>query len=170
MQMRRRILIALGSAALLFAVLAAIVLWQRAAEGLARYTSVTFLPGFAEKARDAARIELSGHDGRFAVELTPQGWVLPDRGNYPANFNQVRQTLTNIVTVLEHADAKPEHIIQMTWYFTDRDAYKSRMKEIGAVYRSIIGRHFPPMAAVQVVALMEDRAKVEIQVLAVVPD
>lgn len=84
--------------------------------------------------------------------------------------DQVRQTLINIVTVLEHADAKPEHIIQMTWYFTDRDAYKSRMKEIGAVYRAIIGRHFPPMAAVQVVALMEDRAKVEIQVLAVVPD
>ncbi len=84
--------------------------------------------------------------------------------------DQVRQTLINIVKVLEKAEAKPEHLIQMTWYFTDREAYKSRMKEIGAAYREIIGRHFPPMAAVQVVALMEDRAKIEIQALAVVPD
>ncbi|HBF30041.1 RidA family protein [Rhizobium sp.] len=83
---------------------------------------------------------------------------------------QTRQTLLNIVTVLKAADARPEHLIQMTWYFTDRDAYKSGMKAIGAAYREIIGRHFPPMAAVQVVALMEDRAKIEIQALAVVPD
>ena len=84
--------------------------------------------------------------------------------------DQVRQTLQNVVDVLTAADAKPEHIIQMTWYFTDRHAYKSRMKEVGAAYRDTIGRHFPPMAAVQVVALMEDRAKIEIQVLAVVPE
>jgi enamine deaminase RidA (YjgF/YER057c/UK114 family) len=83
---------------------------------------------------------------------------------------QVEQTLLNVVSVLEAAGAKPEHLIQMTWYFTDRDAYRTRLKEIGAVYRKVIGRHFPPMAAVQVVALMEDRAKVEIQSLAVVPD
>ncbi|MCM2294606.1 RidA family protein [Allorhizobium sp. BGMRC 0089] len=84
--------------------------------------------------------------------------------------DQVRQTLINIVSVLDAADARPEHLIQMTWYFTDREAYKTRMKDIGAAYREIIGRHFPPMAAVQVVALMEDRAKIEIQALAVVPD
>ncbi len=83
---------------------------------------------------------------------------------------QVRQALVNVVAVLKAAHAKPEHIIQMTWYFTDRHAYKSRMKEVGAAYREIIGYHFPPMAAVQVVALMEDRAKIELQVLAVVPD
>lgn len=83
---------------------------------------------------------------------------------------QTRQTLLNIVTVLKAAGARPEHLIQMTWYFTDRDAYKSGMKAIGVAYREIIGRHFPPMAAVQVVALMEDRAKIEIQALAVVPD
>jgi enamine deaminase RidA (YjgF/YER057c/UK114 family) len=84
--------------------------------------------------------------------------------------DQVRQTLLNIVSVLKAAGAKPEHLIQMTWYFTDRHTYKSRLKEIGVIYRDIIGRHFPPMAAVQVVALMEDRAKVEIAALAVVPD
>ena len=83
---------------------------------------------------------------------------------------QVRQTLINIVSVLSAADARPEHLIQMTWYFTDREAYKTRMKASGAVYRELIGRQFPPMAAVQVVALMEDRAKIEIQALAVVPD
>ena len=76
MEKRRRVLVILGAAALLFAILAGIVLWQRAAEGQARYTPVTFLPGFADKAKDAARIEVSGHDGRFAVELTPSGWVL----------------------------------------------------------------------------------------------
>jgi enamine deaminase RidA (YjgF/YER057c/UK114 family) len=83
---------------------------------------------------------------------------------------QTKQTLLNIVAVLKAADARPEHLIQMTWYFTDRAAYKASMKAIGAAYREIIGRHFPPMAAVQVVALMEDRAKIEIQALAVVPD
>jgi enamine deaminase RidA (YjgF/YER057c/UK114 family) len=83
--------------------------------------------------------------------------------------DQVEQTLNNIVTVLKTAGAEPHHIIQLTWYFTDRDAYKSRLREIGKVYRAIIGKHFPPMAAVQVVALMEDRAKIEIVALAVVP-
>jgi enamine deaminase RidA (YjgF/YER057c/UK114 family) len=84
--------------------------------------------------------------------------------------DQVEQALLNIVDVLSAAQAKPEHLIQMTWYFTDRDAYRTRMKDVGQVYRKVIGRHFPPMAAVQVVALIEDRAKIEIQALAVVPD
>lgn len=93
---RRRTLVILGSATLVFALAAGAVLWQRAAQGLAHYTPVTFLPGFADKAKDATRLELTGHDGRFVVELTPQGWVLPDRGNYPANFNEVRQTLITL--------------------------------------------------------------------------
>lgn len=93
MDARRRTLVILGSAVLVFAVAAGVVLWQRAAEGLIRYTPVTFLPGFADKARDAARIEITGHDGRFVVALTPEGWSLPERGNYPADFNEVRQTL-----------------------------------------------------------------------------
>ncbi|WP_019997437.1 RidA family protein [Aureimonas ureilytica] len=84
--------------------------------------------------------------------------------------DQVELALKNIVRVLETGGAKPEHIVQMTWYFTDREAYKSGMKRIGAAYRAVIGRHFPPMAAVQVVALMEDRAKIEIVASAVIPD
>jgi hypothetical protein len=96
MEARRRTLVILGSAALLFAALAGVVLYQRAAEGQARYTPVTFLPDFAAKAKDAARIEIVGHEGRFVVALTPQGWVLPERGNYPADFNEVRQTLITL--------------------------------------------------------------------------
>ena len=110
MDSRRRTLIIIGSAALVFAALAAVVLWQRAAEGIARYTPVTFLPGFEAQAKDAARIEVSGHDGRFAVVLTPQGWVLPDRGNYPANFDEVRQTLITLaqLTTIAPKTSRPD--------------------------------------------------------------
>ncbi|WP_309083053.1 RidA family protein [Chelativorans sp.] len=84
--------------------------------------------------------------------------------------DQVRQTLSNIVAVLAEADAKPEHITSMTWYFIDKREYLARLKDIGVAYRNVFGRHYPAMAAVQVTALMEDRAKVEIQATAVVPD
>ena len=84
--------------------------------------------------------------------------------------DQVAQTLRNIVAVLAEAGAKPEHITSMTWYFIDKADYLKNLKAIGQVYREIIGRHYPAMAAVQVVALIEDRAKVEIQAYAVLPD
>lgn len=83
---------------------------------------------------------------------------------------QVRQALENVVAVLHEADAKPEHITRMTWYVLDKKEYVGAYKEIGAAYREIIGAHFPAMTAVQVVALVEDRAKVEIEVTAVVPE
>ncbi len=83
---------------------------------------------------------------------------------------QVRQALQNIVEVLAEADAKPEHIVRMTWYVVDKREYVAAYKEIGAAYRDIIGRHFPTMTAVQVAALIEDRARVEIEVTAVVPE
>ena len=83
---------------------------------------------------------------------------------------QVRQTLENIVAVLAEAGARPEHITTMTWYFTDKQEYLANLKGIGQAYREIIGRHFPAMAAVQVVALIEDRAKIEIQAIAVIPE
>ena len=82
---------------------------------------------------------------------------------------QTAQALRNIVAVLAEGEAKPEHIARMTWYVTDRDEYLRRAKEIGAVYREIIGRHYPAMTAVEVSALVEARAKVEIEVTAVVP-
>jgi enamine deaminase RidA (YjgF/YER057c/UK114 family) len=82
---------------------------------------------------------------------------------------QVRQALHNIVEVLAEADARPEHIVRMTWYVLDKREYVAAYKEIGAAYRELIGPHYPAMTAVQVVALIEDRARVEIEVTAIVP-
>lgn len=83
---------------------------------------------------------------------------------------QVRQALLNVVAVLAEAGAGPEHIVRMTWYVVDKREYLAAQKEIGDAYREIIGRHYPTMTAVQVVALVEDRARVEIEVTAVVGD
>ena len=82
---------------------------------------------------------------------------------------QVRQALLNVVAVLREADARPEHIVRMTWYVLDRREYLARGREVGAVFREVIGSYNAAMSAVQVSALMEDRAKVEIEVTAVVP-
>lgn len=83
---------------------------------------------------------------------------------------QFRQALNNIVTLLDEAGARPEHVVRMTWYITSRDDYLANGREMGAVYREIMGRHFPVMAVVQVVALMEAAAEIEIEVTAVLPD
>jgi enamine deaminase RidA (YjgF/YER057c/UK114 family) len=82
---------------------------------------------------------------------------------------QVRQTLANVVAVLAAGGAGPEHITTMSWYFTDKHEYLANLKAIGQAYREVIGRHFPAMAVVQVAALIEDRAKIEIQAVAVLP-
>ena len=82
---------------------------------------------------------------------------------------QVRQALENIVAVLAEADARPEHIVRMTWYVIDRKEYVAAYKEVGAAYRAVIGAHYPAMTAVQVAGLVEDRARVEIEVTAIVP-
>jgi len=83
---------------------------------------------------------------------------------------QAAQALRNVVAVLAEAGGRPEHIVRMTWYVTDRKEYVGAYREIGVAYREIIGRHFPAMTAVQVAGLVEDRAKVEIEVTAVVPE
>ncbi|SEE46860.1 RidA family protein [Bradyrhizobium erythrophlei] len=83
---------------------------------------------------------------------------------------QIDQTLRNIVAVAAAGGAGPEHIVSMTWFLLDRKEYSARLKEIGGVYRDVIGRRFPAMTAIQVAGLIEDRAKVEIQAIAVVPD
>ena len=83
---------------------------------------------------------------------------------------QVRQTLKNVVAVLAAAGAGPEHVTTMTWYFTDKAEYLANLKGIGQAYREIMGKNFPAMAAMQVTALIEDRAKIEIQAIAVVPE
>lgn len=83
---------------------------------------------------------------------------------------QVDQTLANIVAVLAEAGAEPRHLVRMTWYITDKREYLANLRGVGAAYRKHLGRHFPAMAMVQVAALIEDRAKVEIEATAVVPD
>ena len=83
---------------------------------------------------------------------------------------QVRQALANAVAVLAEAGAAPEHIVRMTWYVLDKHEYIAAYQAIGVAYREIIGRHFPAMTAVAVAALVEDAARVEIEVTAVVPD
>jgi enamine deaminase RidA (YjgF/YER057c/UK114 family) len=83
---------------------------------------------------------------------------------------QVRQALQNVVAVLTEADARPAHIVRMTWYVVDKREYVGARKEIGVVYREIIGRHYPAMTAVQVADLIEEHARVEIEVTAVVPE
>ncbi|KUO53219.1 MAG: enamine deaminase RidA [Sphingomonadales bacterium BRH_c42] len=83
---------------------------------------------------------------------------------------QFHQTLVNIVTVLGEAGAGPEHIVRMTWYILDRDAYLAAARELGDVYRKVMGRHFPAMAVVQVVGLVEREALIEIEATAVIPD
>jgi enamine deaminase RidA (YjgF/YER057c/UK114 family) len=82
---------------------------------------------------------------------------------------QFRQTLKNTLAVLAEAGGRPEHIVRMTWYITDKKEYLSALRDVGAAYRELIGRHYPAMAVVQVVALMEDEAKVEIETTAVIP-
>ena len=82
---------------------------------------------------------------------------------------QFRQTLKNTLAVLAEAGARPEHIVRMTWYITDKKEYLGALKEVGTAYRELIGKHYPAMAVVQVGALMEDEAKVEIETTAVIP-
>lgn len=82
---------------------------------------------------------------------------------------QIRQTLENTIAVLKAADSKPEHVVRMTWYITSRADYLANLDAIGQVYREIMGKTFPVMAMVEVSALMEARAKVEIETTAVIP-
>lgn len=98
------------------------------------------------------------------------GWDA--EGKFVSNefVGQARQALKNIVEVLAEAKAKPEHITRMAWYLIDKKEYLAASKELGAVYREIIGQHYPAMTAVQVTALIEDQARVEIEVTAVIPD
>jgi len=83
---------------------------------------------------------------------------------------QARQALENVVAVLAEAGGRPEHIVRMTWYVVDRDAYVASSRELGRAYRDVIGRHYPAMTAVEVSGLVEPRAKVEIEATAIVPE
>ena len=98
------------------------------------------------------------------------GWDADGKFHTDDLAGQVRQALQNIVEVLQAGGAKPEHIVRMTWYITDKKEYLAQQAEIGKAYRELIGSFSVAMTAVQVAALIEDRAKVEIEVTAVVPE
>jgi enamine deaminase RidA (YjgF/YER057c/UK114 family) len=85
-------------------------------------------------------------------------------------IGQVRQALQNIVSVLAQGGAGPEHIVRMTWYIVDKQEYLASLKSLGSAYRDIIGKNYPAMSAIEVKGLMEDKARVEIEVTAVIPD
>lgn len=108
-------------------------------------------------------------EGRLIFTGGLVGWNAEQKWEHEDMVGQFRQTLENIVTVLAEAGAKPEHLVRLTWYITDKQEYVSNLRAFGAAYRDVIGRHFPSMAVVQVVALMEDEAKVEIEATAVIP-
>ena len=108
--------------------------------------------------------------GRQIYVAGQVGWDSEERFNSDDIAEQAAQALRNIVAVLEAAGAGPEDIVRMTWYVTDKAAYIAGLKEIGQAYREIIGRNFPAMTAVEVTALVEDRAKVEVECTAVVAE
>jgi enamine deaminase RidA (YjgF/YER057c/UK114 family) len=98
------------------------------------------------------------------------GWSAGERFESDGFVEQAAQALRNIVAVLAEAGARPEHIVRMTWYVVDKREYLASLRDLGTAYREIMGTHYPAMSAVQVVALIEDRARVEIEATAVVPD
>ncbi|MES2283043.1 MAG: RidA family protein [Pseudomonadota bacterium] len=98
------------------------------------------------------------------------GWNADQQFETDDFIAQTRQALMNIAAVLKAGGAGPEHMARMTWYVVDRVEYVERLKELGVVYREIMGKNFPAMTCVEVAALVEDRAKIEIEVTAVLPD
>ena len=107
--------------------------------------------------------------GRLVFIAGQIGWT--GQGKWEARDfgSQFKQTIKNILDVLAEAGGKPEHIVRLTWYVLDKQEYLSSLKEVGAAYRELMGRHYPTMAVVQVSGLVEDEARLEIEATAVVP-
>ena len=107
-------------------------------------------------------------EGRLVVTGGVIGWDVD--GHLPEEFvAQARQTLRNISAILAEGGARPQHLVRLTWYVVDMDEYLASLKPLGQIYREIFGTHYPAMALVQVVRLVEKAAKVEIEATAVVP-
>ena len=108
--------------------------------------------------------------GRLVFVGGQIGWNASQQFEATDFVGQARAALANVVAVLAAAGARPEHLVRMTWYVVDKREYLASCRALGAAYREIIGRHFPAMTAVEVTALMEDAARVEIEATAVIPD
>lgn len=113
---------------------------------------------------------VSAQSGRTLYLGGQIGWTGEQVFETDDFVGQVRQTLENIRAILAEAGAGPEHLVRLTWYVTDKREYLDRLRDVGEAYRSTLGRHFPAMTMVQVAALVEDRAKVEVEATAVLPD
>ena len=131
-------------------------------------TQKLLLPeGWARPKGYANGIAVTG--SRFLVLGGQIGWNAQQEFETDSLVGQVKQALENVVAVLAEGDARPEHVVRLTWYITDRDAYLKNVAEIGAAYREVMGRHFPAMSVVEVSRLVEERAQVEIEATAVLP-
>ncbi len=108
-------------------------------------------------------------DGHTVFVAGQIGWNAEQKFESRDFVQQVKQALENIVAVVAEAGGKPEHITRLTWFILDKKEYLARLREVGEVYRAVMGKHFPAMTMVQVVALIEDEALVEIEANAVVP-
>ncbi|HEU5178336.1 MAG TPA: RidA family protein [Burkholderiales bacterium] len=107
--------------------------------------------------------------GRMVFIAGQVGWTGQGEWKEKSFAGQFRQTIRNILDVLAQAKGKPEHIVRLTWYVLDRDEYLASLKEVGAAYRELMGKHYPTMAVVQVSGLVEREAKLEIEATAVIP-
>jgi len=108
--------------------------------------------------------------GKLVFIAGQVGWTGQGEWKEKSFAGQFRQTIRNILDVLAEAKGKPEHIVRLTWYVLDRDEYLASLKEVGAAYRELMGRHYPTMAVVQVSGLVEREARLEIEATAVVPE
>ena len=108
-------------------------------------------------------------EGRMIFLAGQVGWNAEQRFESRDFVAQARQALANVVTLVAEAGGRAEHITRLTWFVLDKQEYLSRLRELGEAYRSVMGKHFPAMTLVQVGALVEDEAKVEIEATAVVP-
>ena len=124
-------------------------------------------PGWAAPKGYSNGVAASGRQVYLAGQI---GWNESQQLVSSRFAEQVRQALQNIVTLLAQAGGGPEHLVRLTWFVTNLDEYRAEVKDIGAAYRDVVGRHYPPMSVVQVVSLVEQGAKVEIEATAVVPD
>lgn len=107
--------------------------------------------------------------GRMVFVAGQIGWDENQTIQTRRMAGQIEQTLKNTIAVLKEAGAEPQHIVRMTWYITSRDEYLDEIREIGSIWRAVIGKHYPAMAVIEISALIESRAKVEIETTAVVP-
>jgi enamine deaminase RidA (YjgF/YER057c/UK114 family) len=108
-------------------------------------------------------------EGRTVFLAGQIGWNAEQKFESQDFVAQTRQALQNIIAILKEANGKAEHVTRLTWYVVDKREYLSRLSEVGEAYRSVMGKHFPAMTMVQVAALIEDGARVEIEASAVLP-